>query len=117
MSDQYRTPHVFMQSNRIVLDAQALALATLLVAAAAGTSSCGDNVAAPPPPVPSTGGTPAIGPGVCVAYSSGGEAGSSSVADSGFVASGGMLSVDGDAAVGGASSFQTIPVGGVCAVQ
>ncbi len=75
MSNQHQVSHVFMQSDRIVLDAQALALATILIAAACGVASCGGEVVGPQPPANSTGGVAVIGPGVCAVYASGGTAG------------------------------------------
>jgi hypothetical protein len=121
MPEQHQKPHVIIQSDRIVLDAHALALATLLITAAAGAVSCDGQTAAPEAGSSGgagTGGSFGIGPGICAIYSSGGVAGSSSAADSGFLAaSGGATNVETDASVGGTSGFQTIPVGGICAVQ
>jgi len=117
--------HVFLQSNRIVLDAQALALATLLIAAAGGAAACGGDVAPPQPTANSSGGAPVIGPGICAVYASGGAAGSGVVTDSGFVAgvcpvfvdaaaSGGASNQVLDASVGGSSAPYTTPAGGIC---
>ena len=120
--------HVYLQGNRLVLDAQALGWATLLIAAASSATSCGGTIATNDPPN-ATGGAPLIGPGVCAVYPSGGAStlgagvcaayasgGASSestvVADSGFVAgvcpvfidaSGGATSANGsgDASTGG----------------
>jgi len=72
MSKSEVDSHVYLHANRLVLDAQALAWATLLIAAAAGAASCAGTTAEDPP-VGSSGGATVMGPGVCAVFVSGGS--------------------------------------------
>ena len=122
MPNRNRIPHVFIDSGRIALDAQALAWATMLIAASAGAASCGGQVEQAAGDSGAQQGPVITGPGVCAVYYDAGVPASSTVTDSGFapgvcpiqIDAGKPISDAGADAMADASDAATHYIPGVC---